>query len=515
MATKLKGPVGKTGRKENPVKNDPDDILTVRRMLRANGFNVSDTGGMDGGLLKAIGNAQMKNGMKTPDQIVDPDGRVFKALLPKFEAAEKEAAKLKMIKVKYKGKEQMLLPEDFEKMKAEVFKNLAGYIDSLVSSHKVNLDIYEDYLDTAMLRDGYVKAVIQAVVIKVGSVKMPKSSLAGASIKAVGNLQRAVMKKNLAELETALPEAEAAVNAFSADVRRFLDDFVGSAGATVTVLQVGSGVSFAIVGALAAPVIVTGLGVSAATAAVMSGAGVAVLSSGATELGRHASGQNVTFFESIKNVAIDGTIGAATAGIGSKIPLGFVEKMAERVAPAIASKIPGLSAQMITPFIKKWLTGTGEEVIKTAIGEAVGMLGKMLKSGKTPTEKDFDEAVQKILMTAMTAGFLKNLASFQKKWAYDSRNAVEKTLIPSVLKDFLKGKKVPPVVMAKLQAEVWNKVSEEVMKGGITIALETSKGTDDPDKLSKAAEAGIVKDARTLKLIDKEVEKFLKKEKMI
>lgn len=517
MAVKLAGPVGKAGRKENPVTNKADDIRTVRSMLRANGINVPEEGGADAGLVKGIMAAQTKAGFKSPDGIIDPGGRVFAFLLPKFEKVLKEAAaaeKQKMMKVKFRGKDYELLPKDYDKLVDEVIDNLSGYIKAVLSSHRVNLEIYEGYLDTAMLKDGYLNAISQAIILTAGSVNMPDNRLATNSISAAGKLERAFSSRSLAQLETALPEAERAINAFSADVMRFLKAFTRSAQTTGTVLQVTSAAGFAVVGALAAPVLITA-GASAAGAAAISGAGVGVLSAASNELGRHASGQNVTVWESVKNVVVDGTIGAATGGIASKLPLGFVEKMAKGVAPAIAAKVPGFTAQQLTPVITQFLTGTGQETIKTAVSEAVGLLGKMIKSGKTPTEKDFDEAVQKVLMTALTAGLLKNLGTFQKKWAFEARHTVEEGILPDVVKTFLKGKKVPSVIMAKMQAEIWNKVAEEATKGGLSVGLEMMGGTDDPTKMVDAARKALEKDRAVQKMVEKEVEKYLKKEKLL
>ena len=48
VLTKLSGPVGKAGRKEDPVTNKAEDIRLLRAMLRANGFNVPPDGGAMG-----------------------------------------------------------------------------------------------------------------------------------------------------------------------------------------------------------------------------------------------------------------------------------------------------------------------------------------------------------------------------------------------------------------------------------------------------------------------------------
>ena len=513
----LSGPVGKAGRKENPVTNKADDIRMVRAMLRANGFNVPDVGGADGGLIKAILAAQVKAGSKIGDGIIDPDGPVFEYLKPKFEKAQKEAAaeqSQKLVKVTFRGKEYQLLPEDYDDLVEATLDRLSRYIKRLVQWHNGCMSMYDDYCNTAAAQKGYFEAIAQAVIVKAGGVTYPDRRLAGASADAAARLQRAVDARSLKQIDAVLPEAETAINAFTDDVQRFLKEFTGSAGMTVTVLKVGSAACFGIAGALAVPVMVTaGMGATAAAAA--SSAAATALTSTLGELERVVAGQKVTAWEAISNVAIDTALGAVSAGLTAKIPLGFVDDVAKGIAKSFASKIPGVSAQLLAPAITNFLSGTGQEVIKTAVSEGLGVVGKIVKSGKVPTRADFDDAVEKILITALTAGFLKNLGGFQKKWAFDARDKVENGIIPSVLKTFLKNKKVPPVVLAKMQADVWNAVSGEVTKGGVTVGLKMLGSTDDPDKMSDAAVKALEKDRAIEKLIEKEVEKFLKKEKLM
>jgi hypothetical protein len=424
------------------------------------------------------------------------------------------AEKADKFAVTYRGKTYQVTADELEKLKDQVFSRLDGYIKSLISSNKLNQKTVLEYQESAEIRNGFFDAVTQAIIVKAGRVKYPNPALASASNKACENLARAVGGRNLAQLNTALPLAEKAVNAFSADVMRFLNEFIGSAGTTATVLQVTSATCFAVVGALAAPVLVAG-GMSAAGAAAAAGGGVSVLSSAANELGGAASGQKVNLWESVKNVAIDGTLGALTGGIGAKIPLGFVEKMAKGLAGRLVSKVPGVTAAQLAPFITKYLQGTGEETIKSAIGEGITLVGKIAKSGKAPTEKDFEEAVMKVLATALTAGVLKNLGSFNKSWAMKSRATLEGQIFPDALKAVMKGNnQLPPVIKAKVWAEVMGKVQEQVTQAGMNEALGAAKGAFDEAKMTAEAEKALKKDARLRKLVEEEMKKSLKKNKI-
>ena len=424
------------------------------------------------------------------------------------------AGKDDKFKVVYMGKEYLIKPDEHQDLVDQVFKRLGGYINALISNNTQNQKTVQEYRESAEIRNGFFDAVTQAVIVKTGRVKYPNEALTSASNKACSNLARAQGSRNLALLKVALPQAEQAVNAFSADVMRFLNEFTGSAGTAATVLTVTSATCFAVVGALAAPVLVAG-GMTAGGAAVVSGAGVSVLSSAANELGGAASGQKVNLWDSLKNVAIDGTIGAATAGIASKIPLGFVEKIAKGLAPRLASKVPGIAAAELTPFITKFLQGSGEETIKSAVGEAITLVGKIAKTGKAPTEKDFEEAVMKVVGTALTAGVLKNLGSFTKGWAMKSRTTLEGQIFPDALKAVMKGNnQLPSVVKAKVWAEVLGKVQEQVMQAGTAQVLGAAKGVFDEAKMTADAEKALQKDARIRKLVEEEMKKALKKQKI-
>jgi hypothetical protein len=418
------------------------------------------------------------------------------------------------LRVVYLGKTYEITGDQHDDLVNQVFKRLDGYIKSLISTNTQNQKTVQEYKASAEVRNGFFDAVTQAVIVKAGRVKYPNDALASASMKACVNLGRAQGSKDLALLKVALPQAEKAVNAFSADVMRFLNEFIGSAGTTATVLTVTSATCFAVVGALAAPVLVTA-GMSAGGAAVASGAGVSVLSSAANELGAAASGQKMNLWESVKNVAVDGTIGAATAGIANKIPLGFVEKIAKNLAPRLASKVPGITAAQLAPFITKFLQGSGEETIKSAVGEAINIVGKIAKTGKAPTEKDFEEAVMKIVATALTAGLLKNLGGFTKSWAMKSRSTLEGKIFPDVLKDVMKGNNtLAPVMKAKVWADVINKVEEQVMQAGTAQVLDAAKGAFDEAKMTADAEKALLKDAKIRKLVEEEMKKSLKKNKI-
>lgn len=519
-SAKLTAPVGLSPRTSegDDVKNKPEDVLLVRRMLEANKIGpLGSSKKMDAGLLKAIGAFQKKAGFKTPDKVVDPGGRTFTTLLPAYKkqlAEEAKAAKQPMMEVKFRGKLIYCTPKEYAKVKTDVIKRLTPYMKSLLRNHENALETYEHYLDVAQMKDGVLNAVAQVIIIKAGSVKMPNNKLCLKSISASGKLERAIMTGDLKLINDALPEAEKAINAFSNDLLRFLKEFTGSAQTTATVLMVSSAACFAVVGALATPVLVTAGGMTAGGAAITSGAGVGILQSASQELGKHASGQKVTVWGSIQAIVIDGTVGGLTGGIGSKIPLGFCDDAAKWVAPKLASQVTFLSTKQMQKYLANYLAGSGQEVIKTVLGETVKELGRIMKTGKPPTEKEFQAILTSILYSALLGGVVKNLGGFQKKWAYKNKEVLQGQIFPDRLAKLAKNNTIPNTLKAKLWAEVANKVSDEGLKIGYGVILSRATGKESEAQMVDMAAKAAAKDKALISLIDKELEKALKKHKV-
>lgn len=247
---------------------------------------------------------------------------------------------------------------------------------------------------------------------------------------------------------------------------------------------------------------------------VASGAGVGVLQSASQELGKHASGQKVTVWQSVKAIAIDGTIGGLTAGIGSKIPLGFCDDMAKAVAPRLASRVPFMATRQLEKFLSTYMAGSGQEVIKTAIGEAVKVVGGMAKSGKVPTEKDFSKAVQSVLYSALLGGLVKNLGGFQKKWAYKNKDMLQGQILPDRFAKLARDNEIPRTLKAKLWAEVSNKVSDETLKAGYGAVVSAATGKESEAQLTGMAAKAVARDKRLQRLVDAEMLKAMKKLKI-
>lgn len=499
MAGALKGSVGEGG------KNDPGDVKQLRTMLKARGFNVPDGDKVDAGLLKAIVNVKAKAGDKSGGKLVEPGSAVVKFLTTKPRKA---------YQVTYKNRTVEVSEADYKAVREDIFKRLERYIDSLISTTKLNSDITLDYERRAEASNGLLDAATQFIIIKAGRVTMPRKDLRMAALKATGELARAKSGRDLKLLHTALPAAERAINAFSADVQRFLKEFTGTAGNFATALEITSATCFAIVGAMAAPVLVGATGMSAAAATTAAGGGVAFLQSASKELGAVASGEKFDAWTSAKNIGLDTTVGLITAGLGNKIPMGKLQVIAGKVAKPLAAQF-GVSAVAMEAFLIKFFQSTGgQEAVKTAFGEAVTMVGNMVKTGKVPDGKAFEDAATKVLISLLTAGVLKNFEGFTKKWAMESRTVLQKRLLPDIMKKLLKKNDLPPVLTAKLHADLWNALGKQIVETGTGAVLGKVKDGFGTKEMTDTATKQIESDARLRKMIEAEVEKFLKKNKV-
>lgn len=504
---KLKGPVGFTGRTDgDKVKNNPADVDLVRNMLIANGIKVAPGTKCDAGLIKAITTYQKKIGFKTPDQVIDPGGKTIKKLAPKYVAQQKKVDALKTVTVKYKGKDHHLSEEQYNKARTNIFKRTERYVKTLVSQHKFNLSVVKEYEESAKFSNDFMMAAAQFVIMKVGRVKYPNAGLVSKSVAAVAALEKAHKAKDLKAFDAAFPAAQNAVAAFDRDIQRFLNELIGKADTVIFVAKVTKAVAFGVVAAMAVPVAVGAVGPGVA-AAVLAGVGASVIESAATELGKHLAGQKVTVMQSVGNVLIDGTVGGVTAGVGSKLKVAssFTDDIALKVAPKMASKIPGVTAKQLQPVISRYLKGTGQSLVNSSASEATKMIGEMAKSGKSPSSKDFENAAQSIVVSTIIGGPMQNISSFQKKVAYHNEITVKNKVIPTLTKRIISKRKTGHVLNVQQTDRIFKAIQKPLMKDTLERTLFHSDGTQSPEQLLKIAEQQVMRD----KALQSQLEKMI------
>jgi signal recognition particle subunit SEC65 len=521
---KLSAPVGRSPRHGNgeEVRNNADDVDLLRRMLRANGLMVAETGAVEGGLLKAIEAAQKKAGIKNPDGVVDPVGKTADWLRPKFVAAEKALAKeqeevqrLKMVELTLEGQKLTILQKEHDKLISDTLDRLERYVKTIIRQDEMAQYNYRHYLDVLTLQKGLANMVVHAVILKAYSVETPDAGVANRSARAAMALQRAMNKRSLDALIETLPEAEAAINAFCDEMGRFLREFGESADSFGFYCKLTSDSCFAVAGALASAALAApAAGWTMARAMAVSNAGVSALSSMSKELGAHASGQDVTLAGSLGRIAVDTTFSIFTSWLTNKIPASFLEGTAKYLGMRFAAQFPGIAAPQVKMFFFNYLSGSGTEVVKAAISETVSLLGKSVKKWEAPSQKDFDEAYQNVLVALISGGLMKNMGGFFKNWETDADLYVSRKVIPDLLKQEVKPGSLTDKQTRKLIGDVTQAVSGEVSKAGIGVVVEAATGNESAKELSDIAIRGIAKDRTIEALVIKEIEKALKKLKL-
>ena len=519
----LSAPVGRSPREGNgdDVKNAPDDVDMLRRMLRANGLMVAETGAFEPGLLKAIEAAQKKAGIKVPDGVIDPIGKTADWLRPKFLRAEAERASedarvrdLKLVEMTLQGEKLVILQKEHQKLVEATLDRLIRYCKSVCASHEAAQTHYRHYLDVATMERGLANAVMQAVIVKTFSVKWPDERASHAAIRATGALERAMTQRSLQGLMDTLPAAEQAISDFQFEMNRFSREFQGGAEMTGIVTGITATACFAVVGVLASAVLVApAVGLTMAQASVASGAGVGVLSSMSKELGSHAAGMDVSVAGSVGRVVVDGIIGAVGGWVTEKVPVGFVDDMAKSAAMRFGAQFPGVAMPQVKLFFMNYFQGAGSETIKASITESVGIVGKMAKEQRMPTQKDFAAAVDGVLIAALSGGVMKNLGSFGKTFETDADLYVGRDMVPDMLKKLLGPGVLSDTQTRKLTVDAVNAVSGEVAKVGWGVVLEGA-GDASVGTMTRLALDAVGRNAQIRKSLEVELERALKKAKI-
>lgn len=420
-----------------------------------------------------------------------------------------------MIEVDFKGKTFPLTEKDYKKLHKDLVTPLATYTKLLQNRMKTYLKIHESYLETGRLRNGYLKAVSLAVVLKVGQVSLPDVGKATSAMSAVAAADRDVRSGKLAEAETSLTLAEKAVNAYMDEMNAFLLAVGQKSKQIGTTLEVTTATGFIILGAMGGSVLVAG-GMTAAQAAAASAASVSALQSYISVVSRAALGQKIDLYEEVKAYVMDALIAGATAGMSSKLPPKFVDKVCGKLASELAKKITGGSAfntRALAPLIGRFLSGGSTGAITTAMEGVVKMMGEHAKSGKMPTEKEFIELSQGALLAVLTGGLGKNLSTFNAKWTSKAGTEIEVKLVPDALKKLVGNKTLTKADQAKVVGDVVDAVSGKLVEKGVTTVLGTISGSESPDKMVSIAEKAVT-DSSIKKAVEKETERSLKKHKL-
>lgn len=308
-------------------------------------------------------------------------------------------------------------------------------------------EIADDYR-AADVRNGFAQAVADARIIQVGRAKYPDDRIAGEAGSTVERPGAALRRKALGAIRAAMPETEAALNALTAEMRRFGQEMAGRAMAGAVSFGPTATLAFAVVGHVVAAELVP--------AEVLVQSGLAAVNSAAGELG--------------------------------SIKPRYFDDPAKSLSGKLAAKV-GLEGAVLQRMPTDGFSSTGRETVKSVAGEVAGLTGKQAKSGRAPTREDFDEAMTKVLTTALTAGLLNRITRTRKTIAVRSRDTVEMSRFDRALKEILgRGGAVPDKARMKLRAEIWGKVQGQIVQDAANAAFREAKVVDS-GRMPNAAEA--------------------------
>ena len=420
-----------------------------------------------------------------------------------------------MYEVKWKGKTHYITLDDFNKVKDGVFGDLKPYVDVLNKSFSINLKIHAGYLETAQLKQGFLKAVSQMIIMKVGNIKFPDTSLTTRCSSAMSNLNRAMGGQKIMDAAPALEAAEAALYAYQDDTLRFLKELAGTAWKVGVTLSVTSSVGFTVLGVLAAAPLAVVTGMTTAQALAASAAGFKVLHSASEELGKVASGQEVTVWESVGKVVIDGVIAAATAGVVPKFDGKLVASLAKSLVMKLSSKVSYCTALQVEEIIVKYLmTSAGQTILGAAASSAVEQAGEIIKKGKPPGIDDAISFLVKTLIGTLTLGLVKNIDGAEKKIIDNALPIFESKLVPDAIKKLVSGTAPSSSDPRKIAEETHKALKDEIAKAGVTEMVGAMKGDESADALAALGVKTMDRNTLLKKLIEEQVKAQLKKRKI-
>lgn len=518
---KLSAPVGTKPRpsKGPETKNKPADVELLRKLLQSNGYNkVPEGKKVDTLLLKVISAHQKKLGHKSPDGVVDPGGKTFKSLVPKYLAALKKSPPpskepIRVYPIIYRGKKYELLEKDYDAAIAQLLKTLKpvvyGRLDYCLSLAK----IYHKARERADVKKDFWRAVSHDWIGAEDA--LPKAKTYDAAMKANNTLLASYRSKNLKKLDQAFVDSDKTIALFEKEVAHYLEKLGSGAKLGLTVIQVSRAVSFAILAAAAAPVLVAGSSMTLAQATAVSQVGARVIQSAGEELEKHASGQKVSVSSAIKNISIDGIIETITLGLISKVDTSVINKYVSKVLPKVASSVKGISSKHLHPMIQKFVSNTGEAMAQEVLKQGLTLTGEAAKKGKVPSKKDYEKTMTDLLYTGLSTSFLKHMTDFEASYKADYGKTVQSAVIPEVVKrQVAPGYKIPKPIEKKIVNQVYQKVADTALKMGYDQVVEVYTGKEDGKKLNKLMQQRLSRDKLFADLVRKELLKAAKSHKV-
>jgi len=501
-----------------PVANKPADIELVQIMLVANGFDIKVDGKCGSGTIGAIKSFQKsKLQFKTPDGIVDPGEKTWKAGLPKFQAKLKDDEKINAERatITQNNRDVLVDRAELEKSEAETKRKLLARAAMMIGQADSWLDFCADAEKTMQGADGFLQSLTEFTVRWTRKeAEPPYDPLQTAKSEAA--VLKAMLSRSDVDWVKVHKQHNKAAVAYNAGIKafsKFIEARIGGASSIIGKLEVVQDISFTVVEAyVTARIIATGK--SPAVAHAAAAASVTAIKSSANQLGEVLAGKQLDWKASGKKVFIDTFLAGIAGGIGGKFSSAFKSKAHLSLAPKLAGMVKNPALKKAADvFCNKLLdTDAMQNMVTTATKEAVATFGSALEKGSWPSQKEFGEAVIKTLSNGLTGiPAVKAFLNLDQKATLYVSDALQTRLIPALSKriesemakkfgrSFLE-------IWPKIAPEIYEKVNDEVKGKALEIfllgAFESAAGSEKENQLAKLGEDKLRRDADLHKEID-------------
>lgn len=413
-----------------------------------------------------------------------------------------------MIEVKWEGKTYQLTEADAQGIRQHMVDTMRRYVDCLSRTLALNIKTLQKYRDTAEFNNNALKAVSLLIVLRVGGIEIPGTTLASRATAAMTKVEGLMSASKVGPLGEAIAEAERAINALSDETETFLNQITGTSNNVGTGLAVASAAGFAIFGAVAGAALV-GAGVSAVAASALSAASVKALEGEINLLGKVALGQSIEPWDMV-TLNVDTLVAAITGGISGSIKPEVMGPIARYAAAKVAPRVTSMTVEQIEALLLKYLTGRGAEFAATALNQTIETLVEMAKKGRLPTEKELIGYLQTNLVGLLSAGILQRLEAGNGKLTVKINQLFEGKLVPDSIKK-IAASAVENKKVVEIATEVAKKLTESALKAAGKGVASAARGDESADALATLGANAATSDTSLKRLVDAEVTAQLKK----
>jgi hypothetical protein len=481
-------------------------VLTLKRILNNKGMvahKLAENDSFDADTAQAIRHFQKRSRLKE-DGIVGPKTAValaklaghgatsFAAALGGGEAAagqRRDVADEPRQILPVNGKTYVFTKQEFERFNKDMVSALKR---TQVVTAEQRVVAARTYWDTFhdLNKDQYV---VSWFVSALGP-KLPDESIIKSGEQAYEALKGAVNSGDFKKIEDQLGKCVAPINKAHQTMIAYRENVIGGAGNIVTVLDFTRDTSFEICSAIAQ----AELGGAPGSGAI-SGGGAELVKSCANEFGKYIAGTSGGGEAALRNVVVDGLLGAATGAAGDLMKLKG-DKVIEGVAESAVKKLMTnkWAARVGADRVKKLMTRGLKGAMKGALESAVKNASKIIKGNMTPAQ--FFEEIAK------DAGFGTFLDGLDE-WILSKKFATivfEKSPLSRI-----KLGKVTKAEAIKILQDVIQDKGNEGIKKSLELVVEKIKGNEKEEEVGEDVAEEFARSY--VKNIEGEVAKRIKK----